>query len=83
MKIPAYAQDGHLYNRDDIRKWIGEKYSSPMTRCIQTSVVLQDYIREKTGHLPLIRIEYALREIYTVSELNYVNANKKWAELDE
>ena len=65
-----------IYDKEDNIKDIKYIYSSPMTRCIQTSVVLQDYIREKTGHLPLIRIEYALREIYTVSELNYVTLSR-------
>ena len=46
MKIPAYAQDGFLYNRDDICKWIGEKSSSPMTRAPLT---LEDTRVDPTG----------------------------------
>ena len=46
MKIPAYAQDGHLYTRDAIWKWIGEKYSSQMTR---EPLTLEDTRADPTG----------------------------------
>ena len=55
MKIPAYAQDGTLCNRDDICKWIGEKCSSPMTREILTLV---DTIADPTG----VKIVEVIRE---------------------
>ena len=32
MKIPAYAQNGTLYNRESIWKFIGDNYSPLMTR---------------------------------------------------
>ena len=32
MKIPAYLQDGMLYNIESIWKWVGDNYSSPMSR---------------------------------------------------
>ena len=55
IKIPACAQDSHLYNRDDIWKWIGEKFSSPMTR---ESLTLADTRADPTG----VNIVEAIRE---------------------
>ena len=55
MKISAYAQDGHLYNRESIRKLIGEKYSSPMTR---VPLALEDTRADPTG----VKIVEAIRE---------------------
>ena len=54
-KIPDYEQDGHLYNRDDIWKLIGEKYSSPMTR---EPLKLTDTRANPTG----VKIVEAIRE---------------------
>lgn len=46
-------------------------YSSPLTRCIETSLVFQRYILEKDGILVPIRIEYGLTEIgHNMCELN-------------
>lgn len=41
-------------------------YSSPFSRCIDTSIVIARSIEMKTKHKPLIRIEYSLRELYPI-----------------
>jgi len=45
-------------------------YSSPLTRCIETSIIFQNYIKLKYGIVVPIRIEYGLTEL----EYNIMNA---------
>ena len=41
-------------------------YSSPFSRCIDTSIVIARSIEMKTKHKLLIRVEYSLRELYPI-----------------
>jgi len=49
-------------------------YSSPMTRCIQTSLQFQKYIYETYKKFPLIRIDYGL-SIHLFKEIETYNNN--------
>jgi len=48
-------------------------YSSPMTRCIETSIAIIEAIKRTTGKILKIRIEYALCERESLFSLNYLS----------
>lgn len=77
--IPEMDRYSHVTNK------ISYIYSSPFTRCIQTSLEMQKWISKKLKMIVPIRIEYGLTEVGTNFEVfnnfkivngNIVNANK-------